>query len=497
MASFRLQSLSFQLVLASLVSVVALGVVCGVGIVSMRRLSAMSSTALRGQMDLFENASGLQELLYQKGFVASYMLTGERDWLEQLDRSRQLFAGWLERAQAQSGPLEGSQHLVRIAGEYGAHDEARRQVIAAFDAGRRDEALTLLKRSSANNQKLLALCHEYSQIGRGHAQRELGLAQRSLQTRTEVLLAFSVAGLLASLAVGFLLARRIGRPIYELQLQVASAVQKTRLSVAPGRAGLEALGDHMAALLQKLAETDAAILEHRRRLIQSEKMSAIGDVAAKLAHEILNPLAGMKAATQLLRRSTQGGGVSTGEVNETTDAIDQQIERVDQLVRRLIQFAKPLAPRRETCRIHTLFDAVNEAAKTELEQAGVRLRRDEDLRLPKLEIDPLLMTQALVNLVINGIQVTPRDGCVTLRAQRVSHHGQELLTIQVLDEGEGLDRDFRSKLFQPFCTTKPSGHGLGLAITQNIITEHGGQVSARDREDRRGALFEVLLPLER
>ena len=68
---------------------------------SMRRLSSMSSTALRGQMDLFENAAGLQELLYQKGFVASYMLTGERAWLEQLDRSRQSFAGWLERAHFQ------------------------------------------------------------------------------------------------------------------------------------------------------------------------------------------------------------------------------------------------------------------------------------------------------------------------------------------------------------------------------------------------------------
>lgn len=497
MLPFRPRSLSLQLALASLVSVVALGVVCGVGVVSMRQLSVISSTALHGQMELIGNTSGLQELIFQKGFVSSYMLTGDRDWLAQLDRSRASFASWLERAQSDGGPTAARQSLLRIASEYGAHDEQRRQIIAAFDAGRRDEAHELLKRSYVNNQKLLSMTQEYSKLGQQHAERELDVAQRSLRQRTELILLSSIAGILASLAMGFLLARRIARPIYELQLQVASAVQKTRLSVAPGRAGLESLGDHMAALLQKLEETDAAILEQRRRLIQSEKMSAIGDVAAKLAHEILNPLAGMKAAVQLLLRSCRQNRVTPEEVEETATALDHETGRVEELVRRLITYAKPLSPRREPVRIGALFDSVSDATRSAIKEAEVRLVREEDGELPALDIDPLLMTQALTNLVMNAVQASPQLGEVKLVARRLAYLGQEHVALQVLDEGAGITAESQAKLFLPFFTTKPKGHGLGLAITQNIITEHGGQLTARNREDRSGALFEVLLPLSR
>jgi hypothetical protein len=93
----------------------------------MYKLSDMSNMALRGQIEFFDNAAGLQELLYQRGFVASYMLTGDPELLAQLDRSRQSFARWLERAQAESSP-GGRQDLLRIAEEHGAHEEARRQV---------------------------------------------------------------------------------------------------------------------------------------------------------------------------------------------------------------------------------------------------------------------------------------------------------------------------------------------------------------------------------
>lgn len=497
MTLLRPQSLTVQLALASLVSVLALGAVAVVGVVSMRQLGIISSTALRGQMELFDNASGLQELLYQKGFVSSYMLTADRSWLVQLDVSRASFARWLERAEAEGGNTEERQILLRIAEEYGAHDEVRRQVIDAFDAGRRDEALRMLKRSYEHNQRLLAWCQAYSQLGRSYAERELSLAQRSLRQRTELLILASVAGILASLTMGFLLARRIGRPIYELQLQVASAVQKTRVMVAPGRAGLEALGDHMTALVKKLEETDAAILEQRRRLMQTEKMSAIGDMAAKLAHEILNPLAGMKAAVQLLLRSARAETASAGEVKETVGALDQEISRIDQLVRRLINYAKPLAPRREPVAIGSLFEAVCDATRNEAAQVHAQLVRDFAADLPLLEVDSLLITQALVNVVTNAIQATPPYGLVTMTARPLQSQDKDYVEICVYDEGPGIEPDAQSKLFIPFYTTKPQGHGLGLAITQNIIMEHGGQISARNRDGSPGARFEILLPLSR
>lgn len=498
MSILRPKPLSVQLALASLVSVVGLVIVCGVGVYSLQQLSGLSSAALSGEMDLFDNMEGLQSLLYQKGFVAYYMLSGDRAWLAELDRSRKDFSRWLQQARAYrgsgTGERDAQQLLVRIASEYAAYDESRKEIIKLFESGATDAAKVQMTHNHEHGQMLLELCQEFSRLGHTHAQRDLTLSQRSLQKRTGVLLLASIGGTLASLAMGFLLARRIAKPIYELQLQVESAVQKTRLSVPSGRAGMDAIGEHVAALLSKLEETDAAILEHRQRLIQSEKMSAIGEVAAKLAHEILNPLAGMKAAVQLLLRSR--GNTSAAEVEETSLALDHEITRVDQLVRRLVNYARPLAPRLEPTQVGRLLDSVAEGARTELMRHGVQLVRDEAAELPEFPGDPLLLTQALVNLVVNAAQVSTRDGSVTIAVRRVPHLGREHLSFKVIDSGPGIRPEHQARLFHPFFTTKPHGHGLGLAITQNIVMEHGGHISGANREGTPGAVFEVLLPIE-
>lgn len=440
--------------MASLVSVLGVGVVCGVGVASLQRVSKLSSSALQEQMALFDNDTALQSLLYQKGFVSYYMLTHDRSWLEQLELPRQKFAHWLEqalmaRSAAAALPVEAEakQLLLRIAQEYGAYDELRRQVIETFESGRVAEASTLMANNHAHIERLSSLCQDYSQLGHSHAKRDLALAKQSIQQLTGILFLFSVAGTLASLAMGFLVARRI----------------------------------------------DAAMLENRQRLIQSEKLSAIGEVAAKLAHEILNPLAGMKAAVQLLLRS--GGSVTPSDLTDTAHALDHEISRVDQLVRRLVNYARPLAPQRQVLPLRRLLDSVADAVRPELGKAEVTLHSEVESNTLTLDGDPLLLTQALVNLVINAIQVSPKRGQVTLATRKVTQDGRHFLSLQIKDDGPGISKEHGPQLFHPFFTTKPHGHGLGLAITQNIIVEHGGRVSARNRESGRGAIFEILLPL--
>lgn len=450
----RARPLSLQLVLASLVSVLGLGVVCSAGVISLQRMSALSSAALQGQMELFDNNTALQSLLYEKGFVSYYMLTRDRRWLDQLEMSRNQFAVWLEQAHLSRATVdthakdaEAKQLLVRIAREYGAYDELRRQVLSTFEAGRVAEAAAMLADKNAHVGQLLTLCQQFSQLGHNYAQRDLSLAKQSMQRLTALLLLFSVAGTLASLAMGFLLARRI----------------------------------------------DAAMHEQRQRMLQHEKLSAIGEVAAKLAHEILNPLAGMKAAVQLLLRS--GGQVSAEAVTETSLALDHEISRVDQLVRRLVNYARPLAPQRQTLPLVQLLDSVADAARAELTKAHVTLLRDVEADPRPVDGDPLLLTQALLNLVVNAVQVTPEGGQVTVRARRTAQDSREWLALQVLDDGPGISLAQLPKLFHPFFTTKAHGHGLGLAIAQNIVVEHGGRISARNRDGGHGAIFEILLPL--
>jgi signal transduction histidine kinase len=201
----------------------------------------------------------------------------------------------------------------------------------------------------------------------------------------------------------------------------------------------------------------------------------------------------MKAAVQLLARQ----GVDA----ETAEALNREITRVEGLVRRLVNFARPLAPRGEVTTVESLLDGAVEAAHPALARHNITVQRRAEAGLPPVEVDPLLVTQALVNLLTNAAEAMAGDGggAVELSAGRALVLGRDEIAIRVADRGPGLSDGDARELFKPFFTTKRDGHGLGLAISQNILLEHGGRIVARNRphEEGHGAVFEVQLPILR
>jgi len=495
----RSATLSGRLALASLGTALAIGVVCAVGLSSLENTAEVTRVAVSQQLSLIDDAAAMSAFQYQKGFVAEYVLSGNPAWLTELKTSRPAFETWLKGARAKvDDPISG-RLLDDIQREYKAYDDARTKAIALHDAGRREEAIAALEGNHARSQHLRDLFHDFGRQARQDAERALADTENNVRRLGHVLVGTSIAGALASLLAGFLWARRITKPIYELQVQIQSATERTRIQVAPGRAGLEALGDQVRALVEKLEEADTALAEHRRRLMQSEKLSAVGELAAKLAHEVLNPLAGMKAAVQLLAR--QGGaGAGSQEVLDTAEALNREITRVEGLVRRLVNFSRPLAPRVEVATIGSLLDAAVEAAQPALKRHSVSVERREEPDIEPVEVDPLLFTQVLVNLLVNAAEaMAPAGGSVELSARRAHVHGRDEVAIRVADRGPGIPDSQLQELFKPFFTTKPEGHGLGLAVSQNILLEHGGRIVAQNRptQEGRGATFEVQLPVIR
>jgi signal transduction histidine kinase len=116
--------------------------------------------------------------------------------------------------------------------------------------------------------------------------------------------------------------------------------------------------------------------------------------------------------------------------------------------------------------------------------------------LPPLEVDTLLVTQALSNLICNAAQATPPQGTVGVEVRRVVEHGSDQVIFEVSDEGTGISEENMPRLFRPFFTTKPQGHGLGLAVSQHIVLEHGGRITARNLAGS-GAVFQVSIPVVR
>jgi signal transduction histidine kinase len=456
--------LSARLALASLGIAVAIGVVCAVGLSSLENTAAVARIAVSQQLALIDDAAAMSAFQYQKGFVAEYLLSGNRAWLAELETSRPAFESWLARAHTKIAGGASGKLLDDIEREYAAYDRARKAAIELYDAKKPEEARLMLDTNHVRTQHLRDLFHEFGGLARLDAERALADTERHVARLAHVLVGTSIAGAVASLLAGFLWARRITKP-----------------------------------MVGKLEETDAALAEHRQRLIQSEKLSAVGELAAKLAHEVLNPLAGMKAAVQLLAR--QGAAVPGGaEVVETAENLNREITRVEGLVRRLVNFSRPLTPHVEVAAVGALIDTALEAAQPVLRRHAVTVERRDDPDLMPVEVDPLLFTQVIVNLLVNAAEaMATSGGRVQLTAQRIQVLGRDEIAIRVADEGPGIPDAHLSQLFKPFFTTKAEGHGLGLAVSQNILLEHGGRIVVENRRtpEGRGAAFEVQLPVVR
>jgi signal transduction histidine kinase len=491
--------LSARLVLASVCTAGAMGIVCTVAVSSLENAATAARISVDRQLSLIDDAVGMRAFTYQRGFVTQYVLTGDKKWLTEPDTITPTFEAWLSRANAAAESPEARRLLERIGQEYQAFNDIGLEAIRLYDSGHLEEAKRRLTERATHSRSVRAMFDDLAAGARKDAEHRLTEQEGIFRRLVLVLVGTTIAGAFASLLLGFLWSRRVTKPIYELQVQIQSAAERTRIQVAPGSESSDAIGAQVSALVQRIEATDAALAEHRRNLIQSEKLSAVGELAAKLAHEVLNPLAGMKAAVQLLAR--QGAGqLAREDVLSTAEALNHQITRVEGLVRRLVNYSRPLAPRLEVVSVGSLLDAAQEASQTVLERCGTGIARRDSSDLPRVEVDPLLVTQALSNLIVNAAQATVAAGRtdgVELGADRTQVHGREQIVIRVADHGTGLPDSHLRELFKPFFTTKPDGHGLGLAVSQNVVLEHGGRISARNRppEQGPGAVFEIQLPV--
>ena len=227
------------------------------------------------------------------------------------------------------------------------------------------------------------------------------------------------------------------------------------------------------------------------RIVQGEKMAALGTFASGLAHEVRNPLNSISLQLARLERRTRVLEPEVAEgVASLTRIIREEVTRLDTLVGDFLLFARPTEPARSPTPLDRIAAEVVSLLEVEARQKGVRLEtRRIGEPLPPLPLDPGRMKQVVLNLVRNSIEAVPEGGRVVVECGLVD--GRARLVVH--DSGPGLPKDL--DIFQLFVTTKPQGTGLGLSIVQQIVLEHGGEIAAESRPGG-GAIFTVTLPLK-
>lgn len=246
------------------------------------------------------------------------------------------------------------------------------------------------------------------------------------------------------------------------------------------------------AAYQKLNKYTQQLKDSQEQLIQSEKLSSLGQLAASIAHEVNNPLSGVLTYTQLLIKRVNSDKFSKESALDFLSKMESELTRSTRLIRNLLDFARQSAPALVETDLNDIINRVLELTVHSAQLNKVEVVKELDPSLPKLTADPNQLQQVCTNLIVNAIQAMPQGGKLTLRTSL--DNGQ--LKMEVQDTGYGISPENMRKLFTPFFSTKKEvkGVGLGLAVSYGIIQRHRGKIGVQSIEGK-GSTFTVYLPV--
>ncbi len=254
------------------------------------------------------------------------------------------------------------------------------------------------------------------------------------------------------------------------------------VAVARGHAETNMCWPH---LLNQLKDTQEG-------LIQAEKLSSLGQLAASIAHEVNNPLSGVLVYTQLLNKKISNDNFSKEVSLNYLAKMEVELTRSTKLVRNLLDFARQSPPALRETDINEVIKRALELVAHSAHLLHIQIKRQMEPTLPRLMADPDQLQQVAVNLVLNAVQAMPNGGTLTLRTSLEDNQ----IKVEFIDTGCGIPQENMSRLFTPFFTTKKEvkGVGLGLAVSYGIIQRHHGRISVKSKEGE-GSNFCVYLPI--
>lgn len=222
-----------------------------------------------------------------------------------------------------------------------------------------------------------------------------------------------------------------------------------------------------------------------------DRLVSLGELSAYVAHEIRNPLTGIRTTIQFVASKFKPADAR----REDLDDVIRELDRIEQIITGLLMFARPPQARSQPCDLHQVLARTLDLLDIQLRDAQVRVTREFEPELPLVIADPDLLQQVFLNLCLNAIQAMPEGGelAITTGVRRYRTR-RSLVDVSVTDSGVGIPRDLMARIFDPFFTTRSMGTGLGLPISVQIVRDAGGVITAKNNAGG-GATLRVSLPV--
>jgi len=246
-------------------------------------------------------------------------------------------------------------------------------------------------------------------------------------------------------------------------------------------------------LAETLAETNRMLAQAQAEARRSERLAALGQLSAGLAHEIRNPLGVIKGSAEMLHQKL---GETKPLASELAGYISSETNRLSALVTRFLDFARPLHTELAPQEITAVLDRALHSVALTQKDALVRVERQYEANLPLVPLDESLSEQAFVNLIQNAYDAMGSGGgLLRVTAAKTNTASRDGVEVRIEDTGPGIPAELREQVFNPFVTTKKTGVGLGLSIVSRIVDGHHGTIRVGGKNDQHGACFVVFFPV--
>lgn len=353
-------------------------------------------------------------------------------------------------------------------------------------------------------QQVLVAAHQYLDLNEEELQQSNQENQAMAERLALVFLLLGTCGAVAGLVSGYGVARGISRSILQLSVPIRDVAGKLDEVVGPIKVSADPSVTDLETVLQTVSDNVEAVVEQlnarHREVVRSDQLAAVGQLAAGLAHELRNPLMCVKTLVQSARRQGELASLNARDLT----VVDEEISRVESLVQAFIDFARPAKLEPHAVNVVRIVRQLVELVSSRAEACHIEVVCHLPNEAIVVQGDAAQLRQVVLNLLLNALDAVQNEGSIWITAEETSRPSRDhssaqdhetYLSLRVADNGCGLPANDRQRIYEPFFSTKETGLGLGLAISQRLVESHHGELRSLDR-DGGGAIFEVILPAQ-